>query len=539
MKKLHFLVPCFCFLVLFFSCKKNENDPAPVTLNKEVNLSKTALATAAVNQDTVPPSNAVDIKTYGAYGDGVHDDTQAIQKAVDATSYIVFNKGTYLISQPIVMRSGVRLWGKNGPSIQAANNMSGKLLTQGMYFYISGTNRNLICNFHFKPAASKSFNLGSWSNSVIYIINSQYTGVQYNEFDFNQPYGQRGVEAVWISGASSFQNYVAFNRLYSTGIEYAEAGASNGIVINNIITRSHADALSAHGNTSTFCQKNTVRYNTIINAGYMGIEDYGYIDSSDISFNTITGTGKDPGVHDGMGISVTGVNSLVNGNTLSDAQFEYMEVGGNSKNISNNIINDAKLVAEGITVNLYGAANPRATIKTTTIYGNKITGTIHGVVVEGPDNPQTNIISNTITNPKVFGIDINSYSSNYNISISYNIINITNPNVTSRCAIASYSNPLYPGQKLSITGNNITYATTAKGGLGTECALGVGTNNVTINNNKVIGNNVVGAHGKVVAMSSNANHFTGYTITNNTFTGCFVDLSGYSTIVASVGNIIN
>jgi|SRR5882672_10265788 len=43
----------------------------------------------------------INVKDYGAYGDGIHDDTQAIQRALDATSKngestIFYPNGTYL-----------------------------------------------------------------------------------------------------------------------------------------------------------------------------------------------------------------------------------------------------------------------------------------------------------------------------------------------------------------------------------------------------------------------------------------------------------
>ena len=44
----------------------------------------------------------VSVKDFGAVGDGVTDDTAAIQAAIDATSQVFFPEGDYLISSPIV-----------------------------------------------------------------------------------------------------------------------------------------------------------------------------------------------------------------------------------------------------------------------------------------------------------------------------------------------------------------------------------------------------------------------------------------------------
>lgn len=48
----------------------------------------------------------VSVKDFGAVGDGVNDDTTAIQAALDATSFVYFPKGEYLISAPLEMNTG-------------------------------------------------------------------------------------------------------------------------------------------------------------------------------------------------------------------------------------------------------------------------------------------------------------------------------------------------------------------------------------------------------------------------------------------------
>lgn len=55
----------------------------------------------------------VNVKLYGAKGDGKTDDTQAIKAAVASNSNIYFPGGTYLISDTIKLNSGTRIFGDN------------------------------------------------------------------------------------------------------------------------------------------------------------------------------------------------------------------------------------------------------------------------------------------------------------------------------------------------------------------------------------------------------------------------------------------
>src|ERR1700761_5350101 len=99
MKKAAALLGCLCMFALF-SCKKEETIVPTANVSRSSrSLAVTTVNGVQVNSDTIPPSNAVNVKTYGATGDGVHDDTKALQAAINAQTTLVFSGGTYIINQ--------------------------------------------------------------------------------------------------------------------------------------------------------------------------------------------------------------------------------------------------------------------------------------------------------------------------------------------------------------------------------------------------------------------------------------------------------
>jgi hypothetical protein len=535
-------MPMLCLLLtVFLSCKKTDlTSTNQLTANGNSNVPKRTITITPAVTDTIPPANAVNVKLYGALGDGVHDDTKALQKCIDAEKSIVFTQGTYIISNTLNLHPGVKIYGSNGAAIKPAANMSGTLLSNGRYIYINNADSCLVSNMQFQQSTG-TYNLGIWSNACIYVLNSKASIIQFNSFNFSLPYGSNGIEAVWISGNGTLNSIIKGNKSTSAGIEYAESGASGTTADGNYIQNACADALSAHGNTSQYCLNNVIKNNTIVNAGFMGIEDWGNVDGSIIQNNVITGTGKDPLITEGMGISAVGANTRVINNQISDAQLYYIEsMGSNNCYIDSNIINDTKGLAVGIIVNFTAPADQsaRASYNGSNVVNNTINNCQTSIQIYGNYTTAVTLSSNTIVNPQSIGVDLDSDSPVYTVAFSNNTFIINQPNKQRRKAFQSFTRLPHDGlsnQSLAVSNNSLTYTSTANGGTGSELGFDIGTDYTVINNNQIAGNNIKAGGAAVSAITGDGDLAVMLTIVNNVVTGAIVNLSAF-TIKTKSGN---
>jgi len=525
-------------LLICISCKKT-NSEQNTSYTDSSKITKSIFQAMVVPAaDTVPPVNAVNAKAHGAIGNGVADDTRALQNLIDAYNNIILPAGVYVINSTLNMRSGVTIYGTNSATIKAGTSKTGTLLTFGRYFFLLNVHNCGLINMVFQPSVN-AFHLGDWANACIYISNSQNNTVDFNKFQFKQPFASIGIEAAWITGSLSFNNRISNNNITSMGIEYAENGAKNTSVYNNIIMNSHSDALSAHGNGPTPCSANIVYKNVITNAGHMGIEDWGNVYGSVIRGNIITGTGKSPTEYaDGIGISAVGVNEHVVSNNIRDAKLYYIETGGNlNTKIDSNIITDTGGKAIGIILN-YSSSLARATSSAADDISNNLI--IHcntAISLYGNNNSWASIKNNTVTNPVFKGVDIDSGAPRYTISISANSITMSEPAVHPRFAISSFmrgTNSI--NQQLSVTHNTISYLTSANKGAAPEISFCLGTNNAIYKYNNILGNNITAAGQNVWAITSNGFNISNINLTGNTVKGANVDLTHLPHLVESDNN---
>lgn len=96
-----------------------DGNPVPVSLEGSMAPPNyTAYGTGAITRTSSDKfSEVVSVKDFGAYGNGLHDDTPAIQKALEAHDTVFVPPGTYLISGTITLGERQRLFGAGQVSV--------------------------------------------------------------------------------------------------------------------------------------------------------------------------------------------------------------------------------------------------------------------------------------------------------------------------------------------------------------------------------------------------------------------------------------
>jgi hypothetical protein len=88
-------------------------------------------------------SSDASVKTYGAVGDGITDDTTAIQNAVNSENIVFFPAGTYLVSNPISIPSNRTLFGEGAASVIS---YTGTTTSRGAFYINSGSSSVYVDN---------------------------------------------------------------------------------------------------------------------------------------------------------------------------------------------------------------------------------------------------------------------------------------------------------------------------------------------------------------------------------------------------------
>lgn len=204
-------------------------------------------------------AQTVSVKDFGAVGDGVTDDTVAIQAAIDAISQgvVMFPAGTYITSANIDLKNNVSLYGQNAVITYTAS-----WATYGSFFSGSAVSNVDISGFIFDG-------LGSWTATP-----------------FANPYG--GGNSVGFTNnqvAITFSASSANIRVRDCTIKNVARGillqnSTNVDISNNLFTNLGNNAVEVNRTNYVVFTSNVIRgvYGNLTNAGDTSIASSQYAD---------------------------------------------------------------------------------------------------------------------------------------------------------------------------------------------------------------------------------------------------------------------
>jgi len=327
-------------------------------------------------QDIVTKTPIVDVRYYGAKGDGITDDTTAIQNAINSNKIIYFPPGTYKITSPLSLNSNNYLYG---------NKKYSKIIVESDIHIISTSLKNNITieNLWFYG------NGGAGNASNLYFTDCNDLTIK-NCIIENAP--NRGIN---ISTSNRVE--IINNLLISNGKNKTSDGETIylGLCTNSLIMGNKIYDTGTHGINFFRSDQTNCSHNIIDTCGHTGITGSGYTGGS-AEF------------------------CIVEGNTIKNVSRSgiIIENGANYCSISNNTIDGA--CDYGIIVS-DGADGPgpiQCVIIGNTIYNinTPVTGDGTGIRVYGTNTTPSNnaiIVGNTIENTEGYGVQIkySNYSS--------------------------------------------------------------------------------------------------------------------------------
>lgn len=302
--------------------------------------------------NSIIKDQSVNIKDYGAVGDGVTDNTTAIQDAIDNVDLnggglVLIPTGTFLISSPLIMKSGVSITGLGGISesiiLNASNGKALSFPSTSTYtgvrltnFSIQGDNTNFTPTYGIEGANFRTHcvieNVRIWRHQNAILLDDSW--------------------------------YAIFRNIYtnttSTSIELTVA---NGVIVESCVLHGINDSLG-YGvkiNGSSYTVRNNyfegLTVDRAVDSGgssfnvsdnyFEGISSsYGIFSNATTGIITNNYFLNPTGVLCNRFIYANGDNQIVTSNHISDADgnAEYhILVGGNNVMVHSNKIDESKL----------------------------------------------------------------------------------------------------------------------------------------------------------------------------------------------------
>ena len=331
------------------------------------NVSYTAPYTGAVTETVQAKlAQTVSVKDFGAVGDGITNDTAAIQAALYAGRTIYFPNGTYLTGQ-VTVPTNACLVGESLANVIISP--YGTIYGTGV-FYLNSASSVEISNFTFLSAYPTSANpnaihVSGGSKNYIHdiYINSYDTGVSTDnttDSNFERITVTSGNNlGIYISGSNSYRNKVlnctVLHATISHGIqinggkdnqvsscECTDAkifgisiyNTSSAIVSNNTIWDTLKEGINLENSNSCIVVNNNIYWTTTAISTDFGLSLFGADPSENNNFNIISGNYIGGPAKSGIAcaercqFNIIQDNTVVNPNTSNEANHAGVLIYG-------------------------------------------------------------------------------------------------------------------------------------------------------------------------------------------------------------------
>lgn len=498
-------------------------------------------------------ADMVSVKDFGAVGDGVTDDTSAIQAALNTGKRVFGLSGdTYLISTTLNMSvAGVEFDGCGCSFKVKSGTLTGTML-QGRFFIIAA-DKCVLRNFSIPYNASASFSASVDGNGMpvtrwAITIGASAGSTVENIAVTNS---RSGATSTWnggiaCSGGNSSNTLIQNNRLIQTasGIVYSPdsfSGKYNKAVGNYIedafYCMSGSDPTVSNTSIGNLVERNTLVWTTF--SAYQGIEDYSATNynliGTRISKNVILGSATSTPLF--YAISAVSRNTIIEENVILDwypslttgtAAIELFGESGST--VANNVIRWTNSPEGCVGTTRMGiTSSNNLGFGSNKVISNLFENANYGLWLHAGANAANWIIQSN--DFKGCARPIYNDGTKTNLTISGNRLTAVRPATGARDFISLF------GGQAQVLGNTFEFETASNQDTFTITIIRVGVDNVTICNN--FGNmNNLSFLSEVIAIWTAGSTPTNAVVANNTFIGgmhCYLD--GF-TKVQSFGNVV-